>query len=56
MRDATDYYNLLSDTLKNGYNQIKYLYKKIESAKQEGKYINTLNKNYIKLIIFYYMG
>ena len=41
MRDATDYYNLLSDTLKNGYNQIKYLYKKIESAKQEGKYINV---------------
>ena len=41
MRDATDYYNLLSDTLKNGYNQIKYLYNKIENAKQEGKYINV---------------
>ena len=41
MRDATDYYNLLSDTLKNGYNQIKYLYSKVENAKFEGKYINV---------------
>ena len=41
MRDATDYYNLLSDTLKNGSNQIKYLYNKIENAKSEGKYINV---------------
>ena len=40
MRDATDYYNLLSDTLKNGSSQIKYLYDKIENAKLEGKYIN----------------
>ena len=40
MRDATDYYNLFSDTLKNGNNQIKYLYDKINYAKQEGKYIN----------------
>ena len=40
MRDATDYYNLLSDTLKNGSSQIKYLYDKIENAKSEGKYIN----------------
>ena len=40
MRDATDYYNLLSDTLKNGAGQIKYLYDKIENAKLEGKYIN----------------
>ena len=40
MRDATDYYNLLSDTLKNGLNQIKYLYDKVENAKLEGKYIN----------------
>ena len=40
MRDATDYYNLLSDTFKNGSSQIKYLYNKIEKAKSEGKYIN----------------
>ena len=40
MRDATDYYNLLSDTLKNGLNQVKYLYGKVENAKLEGKYIN----------------
>ena len=40
MRDATDYYNLLSDSLKNGVNQIKYIYDKIENAKYEGKYIN----------------
>ena len=40
MRDATDYYNLLSDTLKNGSSQIKYLYNKIENAKSEGKFIN----------------
>ena len=37
MRDATDYYNLLSDTLKNVAGQIKYLYNKIENAKLEGK-------------------
>ena len=40
MRDATDYYNLLSDTLKNGHNQIKYLYDKIDYAIQERKYLN----------------
>ena len=40
MRDATDYYNLLSDTLKNGSSHIKYLYNKIDNAKLEGKYVN----------------
>ena len=40
MRDATDYYNLLTDTLKNGRNQIKYIYEKIEKAIEKGKYIN----------------
>ena len=49
MRDATDYYNLLSDTLKNGANQIKYLYEKIENAKSEGKYINIRTGYLIQL-------
>ena len=40
MRDSTDYYNLLIDTLKNGRNQIKYLYDKIDDAIQKGKYVN----------------
>ena len=40
MRDATDYYNLLIDTLKNGRNQIKYIYDKIDNAIEKGKYIN----------------
>ena len=40
MRDATDYYNLLNDTLKNGRNQIKYIYDKIDNAIEKGKYIN----------------
>ena len=40
MRDATDYYNLLTDTLKNGRNQIKYIYEKIDKAIEKGKYIN----------------
>ena len=40
MRDATDYYNLLNDTLKNGRNQIKYIYDKLDNAIEKDKFIN----------------
>lgn len=40
MRNATDYYNLLSDTLRSGYHQIEKIYKKIPDAKKENRYIN----------------
>ena len=48
MRDATDYYNLLSDSLKNGRNQIKYLYDKIDNAIEKGEYINVRTGRLIK--------
>ena len=40
MRNATDYYNLLSDTLRSGYHQIEKIYNKIPDAKKENRYIN----------------
>ena len=48
MRDATDYYNLLSDTLRSGYYQIKKIYDKIDDAIQEGKFINIRTGYLIK--------
>ena len=40
MRDSTDYYNLLTDTLRSGHHQISKIYHKIPEARREGKYIN----------------
>ena len=40
MRNATDYYNLLNDTLRDGYHQIKKIYNKIPEAKKNNRYIN----------------
>jgi hypothetical protein len=48
MRDATDYYNLLSDTLRSGHYQIKKIYNKREAAIQEGKFINIRTGYLIK--------
>ena len=53
MRDATDYYNLLTDTLKNGRNQIKYIYDKIDKAIEKGKYINIRTGGLIMISSFY---
>ena len=61
MRDATDYYNLFPATLKNGNNQIIYLYNKRFDALEKGKYINvstgcliTRNSPFYKSKDFYF--
>ena len=40
MKNATDYYNLLNDTLKYSYSHIIFIYKKIDKAITEGKWVN----------------
>jgi hypothetical protein len=44
----SEYYNLLSITLRNGYNHIVKIYKSIPIAKKKGKWINILTGYYIK--------
>ena len=59
MRNATDYYNLLSDTLRNDYRQVICIYNKIDEARTKGTRINIRTgylmnpKNYKKYNCFY---
>ena len=59
MRNATDYYNLLTDTLRKNYHQVKFIYDRVDKARSEGKYINIRTgfimdpKNYKNYNCFY---
>ena len=40
MKNSSDYFNLLTDTLRNGYHQIISIYNKLQEARNKSKFIN----------------